>query len=572
MTEATINRPSSRDSKNPAEEPEITKFQQLVSDDDQDGVHITKAVTLSWSKTSLVVVYCCMWLLYFCRAMISSLSETLTPFVTSDFQSHSLMPVINVMTSILSAATYMPIAKILNIWDRTFGFSAMMGLATLGLILMAASKSFAVYTAANVFYNIGFTGMIFAVDIMTADFSSLKMRAFAYALTSSSYIITAFGGPKAAETIYESNWRWGFGAWTIVLPAVSAPMIYMLQRGKRLAKENGLLNRQRSNRTWAESCKYHFIEFDVIGVFLLSAGFVLFLLPFTIAADSKDQWRSAYIIAMLVLGFVLIVVFALWERFGASVPVVPWKLLKSPCVMGACLIAATYQISYACWNSYFTSYLQVVYDISKSRAGYINNIFNVVSGIELFLVGILIRWSGRYKWVFMWGIPLYILGVGLLIYFRQPNHSLGYIIMCQIFMSLGGGVIIGGQQVSVVATVSHDEVASAMAVLSLIATIGGAIGNSISGGIWTNTLPGKLQQLLPDSVKDQWRDIYDDLDVQLSYAVGTLERTAIMDAYAGSQKLMLIAGTCIMGLALIWMMMLKNVNLKKIDQVKGMVL
>lgn len=91
-----------------------------------------------------------MWLLYFCRAMIGSLSETLTPFVTSDFQSHSLMPVINVMTSILSAATYMPIAKILNIWDRTWGFSAMMVLSTLGLVLMAASKSFAVYTAANV--------------------------------------------------------------------------------------------------------------------------------------------------------------------------------------------------------------------------------------------------------------------------------------------------------------------------------------------------------------------------------------------------------------------------------------
>lgn len=307
-------------------------------------------------------------------------------------------------------------------------------------------------------------------------------------------------------------------------------------------------------------------------MFLLSAGFILFLLPFTIAASSDDQWRSGYIIAMLVLGFVLIVVFALWERFGASVPVVPWKLLKSPCVMGACLTAATYQISYACWNSYFTSYLQVVYDISKSKAGMINNIFNVVSGIELFLVGILIRWSGRYKWVFLWGIPLYILGVGLLIYFRQPNHSLGYIIMCQIFMSLGGGVIIGGQQVSVVATVSHDEVASAMAVLSLIATIGGAIGNSISGGIWTNTFPEKLQQLLPDSAKDQWQAIYEDIEVQLSYAVGSPEREAIINTYASSQKLMLIAGTCIMGLALIWMTMLKNVNLKKSDQVKGMVL
>lgn len=94
-----------------------------------------------------------MWLLYFCRAMIGSMSETLTPFVTSKFESHSLMPVISVMTSILSAATYMPIAKILNLWDRSFGFSAMVVLTTLGLIMMAVSNNIATYTAANVCFT-----------------------------------------------------------------------------------------------------------------------------------------------------------------------------------------------------------------------------------------------------------------------------------------------------------------------------------------------------------------------------------------------------------------------------------
>lgn len=307
-------------------------------------------------------------------------------------------------------------------------------------------------------------------------------------------------------------------------------------------------------------------------MFLLTAGLVLFLLPFTIAASSQNQWASAGIITMLVLGFVILVLFVLWERFWAWVPVVPWHLLKNTSVMGACLLAATYQISYACWNSYFTSYLQVVYAVSIAKAGYIANIFNVVSGIELFIVGLLIRWSGRYTWVFYWGVPLYILGCGLLIYFRNPVHGLGYIIMCQIFMSFGGGVLIGGQQVSVVATVAHNHVASSMAVLSLIATIGGSIGNSISGAIWTNTLPGKLQELLPDSVKDQWEQIYDDLDMQLSYPLGTPERTAIITAYVSSQRYMLIAGTAVMCTALGWMLMLKNVNLKKTDQVKGLVL
>lgn len=91
-----------------------------------------------------------MWLLYFARAMIGSLSESINPYITSHFGEHSLLPVINVVTSILAAATYMPIAKILNLWDRSFGFTAMMVLATIGLILMAASTNFAVFTAANV--------------------------------------------------------------------------------------------------------------------------------------------------------------------------------------------------------------------------------------------------------------------------------------------------------------------------------------------------------------------------------------------------------------------------------------
>lgn len=296
------------------------------------------------------------------------------------------------------------------------------------------------------------------------------------------------------------------------------------------------------------------------------------LLPLTLAASSEQQWRTAHIIAMLVVGFVLLIAFAAWEKFGATAPFVPWKMLRSRTVMGASLLGATYQIAYYCWNIYFTSYLQVVYDTSVAEAGYINSTFQVVSGVELLIVGFLIRWSGRYKWVLMWGVPLFILGIGLMIYFRMPNRGIGFIVMCQIFTSLGGGVIIGGQQVAVAATVSHDEVAAAMAVLSFISTIGGAIGNSISGAIWTNTFPGKLQKFLPESVQDQWQSIYDDIDMQLSFPVGSPERDAIIKTYASTQKLMLIAGTCIMALALGWMMMVKNVNLKKNNQVKGIVL
>ena len=38
-----------------------------------------------------------------------------------------------------------------------------------------------------------------------------------------------------------------------------------------------------------------------------------------------------------------------------------------------------YLTSYSCYKMYFSSYLQVVYNLSISQAGYVGNVFNIVS-------------------------------------------------------------------------------------------------------------------------------------------------------------------------------------------------
>ena len=104
--------------------------------------------------------------------------------------------------------------------------------------------------------------MILCIDVVTSDTSSLRNRGLAFAFTSSPYIITAFGGPAAADTIHDANWRWGYGAWAIVLPFVATPMVVMMQLGKQKAKKNGLVLRKPSGRTWLESTQHYLIEFD----------------------------------------------------------------------------------------------------------------------------------------------------------------------------------------------------------------------------------------------------------------------------------------------------------------------
>lgn len=204
-----------------------------------------------------------MWLLYFVNAFQGQILSNLTPYVTSDFEEHSLLTVIYIVSNCMSAAAYIPVAKILDLWGRAEGFLIMVSFATLGLILMASCSDLYTFCAAQVFYSIGFGGMTYSVDVITSDASQLKNRGLAFAFTSSPYIITAFAGPKAAESFYTHiNWRWGFGAFSIILPVVAAPLFVVLKLNVRKAEQQGVLIRRTTDRTFLKSLWHYIKEFD----------------------------------------------------------------------------------------------------------------------------------------------------------------------------------------------------------------------------------------------------------------------------------------------------------------------
>ncbi|EPS31717.1 hypothetical protein PDE_06674 [Penicillium oxalicum 114-2] len=547
--------PVSRDPESPQPQDE--------DQDQQDGVRVAEAVTSSWSRTSLIVAYASMWLLYFVNGLNSSLTANLSPYITSEWSEHSLLTVISVVTSVMGAACVMPIAKILNLWDRTLGIFIMVLIAIMGLIMMAACQNIATYCAAQAFYTVGFTGVIFSIDVITSDTSSLRDRGLAYAFTSSPYMITAFAGSPLGNQFHESNWRWAYGTTCIILPIAAMPLIIVWQMAKRKAAREGRLQyKPRSTRTWTESVWFYVLEFDIIGILLMIGGLILFLTSFNIAGNTEGVWQSPKIIAMMVVGFCVLLGFVAYERWGAPKPFIPFSLLCDRTVIGACLLDITYQVSYYCWASYFTSFLQVVFDTSFTQAGYIAAIFDFMDPVWLLGCGYLIRVTGRFKWLLMAAVPLYLLASGLMIYFRTPGHSVGYMCMVQIFLAVGGGTMILIEQVAVLAAAKHEDYAAMLALLSVFGNLGGAVGSSVSGAIWTNTLPKKLQELLPDETKDMWADIYESLDMQLSYPVGDPTRTAIQNAYASSQRNMMIAGTAVMGLSIVWVLMMRNIKVK----------
>ena len=80
---------------------------------------------------------------------------------------------------------------------------------------------------------------------------------------------------------------------------------------------------------------------------------------------------------MLVVGALLLIAFGIFEWLVAPVPMINFSFLSDRTVVGACLLDATYVISYYCWANFFTSFLQVVNNLSISEAGYVGNASDV---------------------------------------------------------------------------------------------------------------------------------------------------------------------------------------------------
>ncbi|KAG8527813.1 uncharacterized protein KY384_007967 [Bacidia gigantensis] len=134
--------------------------------------------------------------------------------------------------------------------------------------------------------------------------------------------------------------------------------------------------------------------------------------------------------------------------------------------------------------------------------------------------------------------------------------------MSQIFIAFAGGTIVITQEIAIMAAAAHKDVAVVLALLSVFTGVGQAVGLSVSGAIWTNTLLKYLELYLPPDAKAQAATIYASLTTQLQYEVGSPERDAIVRAYGVAQRRLCVAATVVPVLMFVWVGMWRDINVK----------
>ncbi|KPM40573.1 Siderophore iron transporter mirB [Neonectria ditissima] len=538
----------------------------------QSGVQQIEAVTVAWSTRALSLAYILIWLTYFVQGVLTGTLGILTPYVTSDFARHSLTPTVGILGSVIGGVTNLALAKVLDVFGRPQGYLFCILLATLGLIMMTATVTVDMYAAAQVFLTVGNNGLLYSLTVFVADTSSLRNRGLMQAVVSSPGLVTCWlAGPISSAFLNGPGWRWAFAMFTILVPSITLPLFYLLLNNYLKAKRLGLVPKSdnKSDRDGLQALLHYCRQFDAVGIALLSTGVTLFLLPFNLY--SQQGWTSMFLVGMLIIGSILMTIFVIWEQSYASITFVPYSLLLDRTVAGACILSAALFISFWCWNSFFSSYLQVVNGLNVENASYVVQSYTVCSVLCSIAVGALIHFTGRFKPVCLYvGIPLSIMGLGFMMYFTSIESSVGWIIMCQILISIAAGTIMVCDEVAILAAAaSHQHVAVCLAVLGMFGNIGGAFGLTAASAIWQDIFPKSLAKYLPSEEIPNLDKIYANLSTQLSYPIGSDTRLAIQHAYVDAQMRMLAAGTAVWVIGFIGVVIWRDINVIGIKQSKG---
>ncbi|KAF2867730.1 siderochrome-iron transporter-like protein Sit1 [Massariosphaeria phaeospora] len=529
------------------------------------GVERVEALTAHITFWDRIAIFFGVFLIAYAYGLDGTLRYAYQPTATSDFGGHSLLATINTVRAVVAAAAQPTAAKIADVFGRVELLLVSVFFYVLGTIIEASCTNVQSFAAGAFLYQVGYTCVILLVEVIIADTTSLRSRVFFSYIPAAPFIINTWvSGDISGAVLLHSNWRWGIGMWCIIYTACSLPLIISLWWVGRKAKKAGALDNYKSPYQTLGAKRLTialFWQLDVIGIILLICVFGLILVPLTLAGGVSSTWRTAKIIAPLVIGILCIPVWIWWEK-RAPHPMLPFHLMKDRSVWAALGIAVTLNFAWTCQGDYLYSVLIVGFNESVKSATRITSLYSFASVISGILVGLVIIRVRRLKPFILFGTCLFMVAFGLLIHFRGGSGKTAHngIIGAQVLLGIAGGFFPYVAQASIQAATKHEHVAVMTGIYLASYNIGSALGNTVSGAIWTQIIPGELSARLGNPAQAlEW--YASPLTLVAAYPPGTPERDAAIDAYKHVQRLLCITGICLCALLIFFACMLRNPRL-----------
>ena len=383
-----------------------------------------------------------------------------------------------VVTAYLLASTVVtPLyGKLGDLYGRKLMLRVAIGLFLVGSALCGLSQNMSELIAFRALQGLGGGGLIVTTMAAVGDIIAPRDRGKYQGLFGAVFGVSTVIGPLLGGFFVDSlSWRWIFYV-NLPLGLVALAVI-------------GIAFPARTDHV------HHRI--DYLGAAVLAAGLSAIVL-FTSLGGTSYAWGSSFIIALIILSAVMLVLFPFVEARAAE-PILPLALFRNRTFVVTSAVGFIIGLALFGAVTFLPLYLQVVKGHSPTVSGLL--ITPMMAGLLVtsILSGNLISRFGHYRPFPIAGTAIMAVGLFLLSSITVSTPTLrtaGFMVV----LGLGLGMVMQVLVLAVQNSVDYQYLGVATSGSTLFRQIGGSIGVSVFGAIFSTNLASELASRIPRTV------------------------------------------------------------------------
>ncbi|KAF1840697.1 MFS general substrate transporter [Cucurbitaria berberidis CBS 394.84] len=286
-----------------------------------------------------------------------------------------------------------PVGRLSDIFGRRYFFVGGAVVAIIGSVVCATAQDIPTLIGGNVLLAAA-TATQLSFHFVIGELVPMKHRYFAIGMI---YIFTYASsgmGPAISASFVANhpNVGWRGVYWLLFALNVTAFILWTAFYYPPSFSDKHKHDENRSKVYWLK-------HFDWIGTFLFASGFIVFLMGLS-WGGSLYPWKSAAVISAIIIGFVVLVAFVLWEIYAPiKEPLIPMHLFLNGRWVAAVVLLGSGAGVYYAFSIVWPAQAAVLYGNGDTiRVGYMSTIVGISIITGQVLAGIFAERIGKTRY------------------------------------------------------------------------------------------------------------------------------------------------------------------------------
>ena len=429
------------------------------------------------STSQLILIMSGTWMGSFFAALDSTVIATLTAPISASFNSLSLLSWLASAYFIANAALQPLSGRLTDILSRRTGLVFSNIFFAAGNLICGFAQEEWMMIFGRVVAGMGGGGLTAISTFVGSDLIPLRRRGVWQGFGNISYGLGATLGGVLGGWINDNySWRAAF--------FVQVPFSVI----------SGLLVFFTVKVPVKKSDKPPWRRIDFTGAFFLIVTLVLLLLGIN-SGGNVVPWTHPLVLVSLPLSVVSLITFIFIEDRKEE-PVIPVRLLLNRTVLSACLTNWFITMSLFAVVFYGPIFFQVR-GLSTTQAGLLLVPQSIGTAFGSIIVGLMMRWLGRYYILSICVLTIYLIGQALIAAFVLET-PIWEIVIAFAMLGVGYSGMLTTTLLALISSVEHKHQAVITSANYAFRSTGSTIGITIASAVFQNILQARLWDLLGD--------------------------------------------------------------------------